>query len=101
MFLPPKLTTIVLNSLAILLLLAGSTDAQQAEFNRRAMAMQEARARAQQPAPVRLASNDDDIGIDYSAPPSPPARPNGDAESESKTNGGEKKKATPKSKVDK
>lgn len=72
MFLPPKLTTIVVNSLALLLLLAGSTDAQQSEFNRRAMAMQEARARAQQPATVRLASNDDDIGIDYSAPPSPP-----------------------------
>ena len=73
MFLPPKLTTITLNSLAILLLFAGLSDAQQAEFNRRAMAMQEARARAQQPAPVRLASNDNDVGIDYSEPPSPPA----------------------------
>lgn len=71
MFLPPNLTTITLKSLAILLLLAGSTDAQQAEFNRRAMAMQEARARAQQPPPVRLASSDNDMAIDYAAPPSP------------------------------
>lgn len=71
MFLPPKLTTIVLKSFAILILLAGSTDAQQAEFNRRAMAMQEARTRATLRPPVRLASNDDDIGVDFSAPPSP------------------------------
>lgn len=72
MFLPPKLTTIVLNSLAILLLSAGISPAQQAEFNRRAMAMQEARARAQQPSQVRLASNDTDIGLDFTDPPSPP-----------------------------
>ncbi len=72
MFLPPKLTTIVLNSLALLMLMAGTSDAQQSEFNRRAMAMQEARSRAQQAPTVRLASNDD-IGVDYSAPPSPSA----------------------------
>lgn len=74
MFLPPKLTTSVLTSLAILLLFAGSAEAQQAEFNRRAAAMAEARARAQQPQSVRLVSNEDEIGVDYSAPPSPTAR---------------------------
>ena len=69
MFSPPKLTAIVLTSLAVLLLFSGTSDAQQAEFNRRVAAMQEARSRAQQPATVRVASAD--IGVDYSAPPSP------------------------------
>ena len=69
MFLPPKLATIVVNSLAVVFVFAGSTAAQQAELDRRIAAMQEARARAQQPPAVRVASND--VGIDYSAPPSP------------------------------
>ncbi len=69
MFLPLKLSAIVLTSLASLLLFVGTSDAQQAEFNRRIAAMQEARARAAQPAATRVASAD--IGVDYAAPPAP------------------------------
>lgn len=72
MFLPPKLTTILLGQLIAFTLLAGSVEGQQADFERRMAAMQEARARAQTPAtaPVRLASSD--VGVDFTAPPVPP-----------------------------
>ena len=69
MFLPPKLTTILLGQLIALTMLTGSVDGQQADFERRMAAMQEARARAQAPV-VRVASAD--TGADYTAPPVPP-----------------------------
>ena len=74
MFLPPKLTTILLGQLVALTLFAGSVNGQQADFDRRMAAMQEARARALTPAaaPVRVASAD--IGVDFTDPPAPPNR---------------------------
>ena len=70
MFLPPKLKTIVFSSLIAALVLTGMSElsqGQQAEFDRRMAAMQEARMRAA--TPTRLASAD--MGVDYSAPPAP------------------------------
>jgi hypothetical protein len=70
MFSPPKLTTIVA-ALTALMSISAVTNAQDADYNRRLAAMQQARERANptQPAAVRVASND--LGADYSAPPAP------------------------------
>ena len=67
MFLPPKLTTIVFGKLIALTLLTASVNGQQADFERRMAAMQDARARAQAPAmpATRIASSD--MGMDFTA----------------------------------
>ena len=72
MFLPPKLTTIVFGKLIALTLLTASVNGQQADFERRMAAMQDARARAQAPAmpATRIASSD--MGMDFTDPPPPP-----------------------------
>lgn len=56
-------------------MLSASVNGQQADFERRLAAMQEARARAQAPAarPARIASAD--VGMDFTAPPLPPSGP--------------------------
>jgi hypothetical protein len=71
MFLPPKLIAIVLNSFAILLMCVGSSDGQQADFNQRIAAMQEARARAHSPT-----AHVESTGMvsDYGVSPAPVAR---------------------------
>ena len=47
MFSPPKLKTIILSLLTALVAFSSTVEAQQAEYNRRMAAMQQARARAQ------------------------------------------------------
>ena len=73
MFLPPKLITILLGQLIAVTMFIGSANGQQAEFDRRMAAMQEARVRAQLPAgeSARVASSD--MGVGYADPP-PPTR---------------------------
>ncbi len=72
MFSPPKLKTII-GSLAAVLALSSITSGQQAEYQRRMAAMQQARQRVQvnqsRDDQVRLASAES--GIDYAAPPAP------------------------------
>jgi len=53
-------------------LVAGSAEGQQADFERRMAAMQQARARAATPAPATVRVASADIGVDYTAPPAPP-----------------------------
>ncbi|MFK7765733.1 MAG: DUF6666 family protein [Mariniblastus sp.] len=70
MFLPPKLKTIVFGSLIAVTMVTGLSEftlGQQAEFDRRMAAMQEARSRAVSPTRVATA----DIGVDYATPPAP------------------------------
>ena len=72
MFLPLKMKAIFLGSLATLLLITSTSYAQQAEYNRRVAAMQEARARAQAKPksavrPVTMQS-DIEISVDLNAP---------------------------------
>jgi hypothetical protein len=80
MFSPPKLKTIIFSLLTTLVAFSSTVEGQQAEYNRRMAAMQQARARAQV-APrydeqVRVASGDvgDESGFDYAAPPAPPTQ---------------------------
>ncbi len=72
MFSPPKLKIIVA-MLTAMVAMTTVGQAQQAEYNRRIAAMQQARQRAQTPtdigAEIRVASAD--IGVDYAAPPAP------------------------------
>ena len=71
MFLPFSMKAVFLGSLATVLVITSTTNAQQAEYNRRVAAMQEARARAQskqKPAvrPVVMQS-DIEIAVDLNA----------------------------------
>ncbi len=72
MFLPFNMKAILLGSLATVLVITSTTNAQQAEYNRRVAAMQEARLRAQsKPKPnVRPAAmqSDIEISVDLNAP---------------------------------
>ncbi|MDG1874276.1 MAG: hypothetical protein P8J27_10225 [Mariniblastus sp.] len=72
MFLPPKLTTILLGQIMAVTVLLGTADGQQVDFERRLAAMQEARMRAQAPAQVEYVASTD-IGIDFADPPAPPS----------------------------
>ena len=75
MFLPPKLTTILLGQLIALTMLSASASGQ-ADFERRLAALQEARTRAQAPAAIsnaRVVSSD--VGVDFTDPPPPPSQP--------------------------
>ncbi len=80
MFSPPKLKTIIA-VLTALVAFSSTVEAQQAEYNRRMAAMQQARARAQAgpryDQQVRVASADaeeDTFGVEYAAPPAPPVQ---------------------------
>ena len=72
MFLPFNMKAILLGSLATVLVITSTTNAQQAEYNRRVAAMLEARLRAQsKPKPnVRPAAmqSDIEISVDLNAP---------------------------------